>query len=65
MEITLKLKELNKMNNNLKKGNPEEIFEWFSRIPKDEEFANLLDDIVKKELSRNAEDSFRLQSWHG
>lgn len=32
----------------MEKGNPEEIFRWFSELPKDEEYANLLDETVEK-----------------
>jgi hypothetical protein len=32
----------------VKRGDPEEILEWFNKMPKDEEFAKLLDEIVEK-----------------
>jgi len=30
------------------KGNPKEIFLWYSTLPKDEEFANILDEVVDR-----------------
>jgi len=36
------------ITSSVKKGDPEEIFRWFSELPEDEEYANLLDETVKK-----------------
>jgi hypothetical protein len=36
-----------------KRGDPEEILKWFNEMPKDEEFAKLLDEIVEKNKKRN------------
>jgi len=32
----------------IKRGNPKEILHLFSKMPKDEEFANLLEDVIKE-----------------
>ncbi|MGQ9641848.1 MAG: hypothetical protein ACUVUF_06970 [Candidatus Bathycorpusculaceae bacterium] len=40
--------KLEEKGEQVEKGNPEEIFRWFSKQPKDEEFANLLDETVVK-----------------
>jgi hypothetical protein len=32
----------------MRKGNSEEIFRWFSELPEDEEYANILDETVEK-----------------
>jgi hypothetical protein len=37
-----------KIMREIKRGDPEEIMEWFDGMPKDEEFAKLLDEIVEK-----------------
>jgi hypothetical protein len=36
-----------------KRGDLEEILKWFNEMPKDEEFAKLLDEIVEKNEKRN------------
>lgn len=36
----------------IEKGNPEKIFQWFMNLPKDEEFANILDETVKEMHAR-------------
>jgi hypothetical protein len=37
----------------VKRGDPEEILKWFNEMPKDEEFAKLLDEIVEKNKKKN------------
>jgi len=32
----------------IKRGNPREIVRLFSKMPKDEEFANLLEDVIEE-----------------
>ena len=32
----------------IKRGNPKEILHLFSMMPKDEEFANLLEDVIEE-----------------
>jgi len=45
----LSFKGLKSLKRRIKrKGSPKEIFRWFSRMAKDDEFAELLDDIVRR-----------------
>jgi len=47
-KVTVRRNILHRTPTYIRRGDPKEILNWFSMMPEDEEFANLLDDIIEK-----------------